>query len=85
MRDTLLDCIARQLFETDEVQEQFFSSVYETFFINCLDSHMDPFDVVEKIKDNIIEDFEESFPDLPTQEINDKYNRLLELCEKYSF
>jgi len=88
----LLDCIARQLFETDEVQElsdgvkeQFFSNVYETFFVNCLDSHMDALDVVEKMKDEIIQDLKESFPDLSAQEISDKYQRLLEICEEYSF
>jgi len=88
----LLDCIARQLFEYDEVQElsdgvkeQFFSNVYETFFVNCLDSHMDALDVVEKMKDEIIQDLKESFPDLSAQEISDKYQRLLEICEEYSF
>jgi len=59
--------------------------VYETFFVNCLDSHMDPFDVIEKMKDEIIQDLKESFPDLSAQEIDDKYKRLLELCEEYSF
>ncbi len=88
----LLDCIARQLFETDEVQElsdgikeQFFSSVYETFFVNCLDSHMDPCDVVDKMKDEIIKDLKESFPELTTQEIDCKYKQLLDKCSEYSF
>jgi len=46
---------------------------------------MDPFDVIEKMKDEIIQDLKESFPDLSAQEIDDKYKRLLELCEEYSF
>jgi hypothetical protein len=88
----VLDCIARQLFDSDEVQqlsdgvkEQFFSKVYDTFFVNCIDSHMAPDEVVEKMKDEIVEDLKESFPDLPAQEINNKYKRLLELCEEHSF
>lgn len=88
----LLDCIARKLFETDEVQElsdgikeQFFSGVYDTFFINCFDSHMDPIEVVENMKDEIVEDLKELFPELTTQEIDYKHKQLLDKCSEYSF
>lgn len=88
----LLDCISNQLFEYDEIQElsdgmreKFYSGVYDTYFINCLDSHMSPYDVMGNLKDEILEDLKDSFPELPDSEIQDKYKRLLEICQKYSF
>lgn len=70
---------------SDSLRDAIREGIYETYFINALDSHMAPYEVIDDLKERILEEYTELYPELNNSEIEERFQTLSDICDKYSF